>query len=123
MGFGCDPELSIINNIMKFLSKVFDWLWLSSADPSKVGLTAKSFLTVLAGALIPALGLFHVSLGGPEAVNGAIDSIDVLITDVLVVIGALGGALGAIRKVALSISGKNPVISAPSNPNSAIPSA
>jgi hypothetical protein len=95
--------------INKFIHGVFNWLWFSSSDPQKVGLTAKGYLTVIAGALIPALGLLHVNVGNLQ-INDIINSIAVVVTDVLLLIGSIGGTYGFIRKAYKSLTGQNPVI-------------
>lgn len=93
-----------------FLHKVFAWIWQSSSDPTKVSLTVKGTLAVLTGALIPALSLAHINVGIPE-VNSAIDAIATVVSDALVLVGAIGGAYGFVLKVIRTATGKNPVVS------------
>jgi hypothetical protein len=95
-----------------FVQKVFDWLLLSSADPSKVAVTVKGFLTMVAAAFIPLLGLTHINLGN-DTVNTVIDGVSLVIQDVMVAVGAAGTLFGVVRKAWLTVTGKNQVINTP----------
>ncbi len=96
----------------KFLHKVFTWLWMSSSDPTKVGLSAKGLLTTLVGVLIPALGLVHVNVG-PDIVNGLIDNVSIAITALLTFVGSVGLVFGSIRKIWVTFRGQHPLLNAP----------
>lgn len=86
------------------LHKFFNWLMVSSSDPSKVSLTVKGGLTVLAGAIIPALGLVHVQVGS-DAINQVIDSISGIVAAILAIVGYLTFLYGFIRKMIATVRG------------------
>lgn len=97
---------------MNFITKVIDWLWMSSADPTKVGLSAKSTLTMIAAGLTMALGFANIHVGNAE-ISLIIDSIVAVIQYALLAVGAIGAVIGAVRKVILTLKGDNQVLNTP----------
>ena len=83
---------------MDKLTKFFDWLVFSSVDPSKVGLTAKSFLLgliPLASLLFPVFGLnFDVGVF-QEFVDASVNAIIAILTAV----STAGLLVGITRKL------------------------
>lgn len=101
-----------MQKIDNLFHKVFDWIWISASDPTKTSLTVKATLTTAASVFMTIVGFTHVNIGN-DMVNGIVDAVNTVVLDGLIWVGAIAAAYGAIRKVWLSLTGKNPVISAP----------
>lgn len=88
------------------IDRIVNWLWLSSQHPDEVSLTAKSSLLVLASGLSVALGFSHLQVG-PEFFTEIVNSVVNVIQYTLLLIGAVGAVVGAIRKVWNTVTGQN----------------
>lgn len=93
---------------MKLLTKAWDWLVTSSADPARVSLTVRGALLALVptvlGIVSAACGFGIICLGVDEPLlNQIIESIAALIQGVLAVVAALWVVWGLIRKIVLSV--------------------
>lgn len=92
---------------MDTFTKVFQWIWYSSADPSKVSLTVRATLLgivpVVLNAVSLACGFGLVCLGiDAEGLNGVVNGIEAIVVGVLSVVAAIGMLYGFVRKVVLT---------------------
>lgn len=101
---------------MTFLKNVWNWLVLSSNDPSKTSLFVKGILGSASVALLLVLGIFHYSVQ-PEQISNLIDLIVLAVNATLTAVSYVATAIalwatvwGAVRKLYTSLSGTNAVI-------------
>lgn len=88
------------------IKKIWNWIILSSEDSTKLSLTLKSALTLLVTAL--------TIIGLPKAELGALaDQIVTLVQDLLMVISAVTGVWGLMRKINTTMGGTNSVLNDP----------
>lgn len=100
-----------MQKIGNFFQKVIDWVVLSSANPQAVGLSVKSGLLVITSALTQVIGLTHLNIPDVGTLfNASINDIDTVITDALMLVGAVGIFVGGIRKIYLTFAGRNVAI-------------
>lgn len=86
---------------MNKLQNIWNWLVVSSADPSKTALTVKGFLTTALSVILLISPLMHINFGQTEA-TAVVDTIVQFIASALTVIGAIVTLLAFIRKVMLT---------------------
>lgn len=90
------------------LKKIYNWIVLSSNDPSQVSLTIKGI-----GGLIVSTGSFWALLHlpvSPDSVTSIFDSFATLATQILGAVSTLATLYGMIRKLGLTILGQNKAI-------------
>ena len=90
--------------------KIYDWLVLSSVDPTKVSLTVKGALVSAAATATVLLGLAHMNLPVPADVNQVIDLSTTLIQLFFQGFGDMVMVVGLVRKIYLTVVGKNSVL-------------
>lgn len=83
---------------MQFLKKVYNWLVVSSADPTKVSLTVKGFLHTAAGVLLVFTPLFHLNIGQTK-IDEFIDLSSQLVIAFYAAFSALVTLFGFFRKI------------------------
>lgn len=86
---------------MTFLQKFFNWLVLSSADPTQSSATVKGILGGFATTILMVSPLLHVHVGSDQLSN-TIDLLVQIFTAVLGVVSTVTFILGAVRKVYLT---------------------
>lgn len=85
------------------------WVMLSSQDPAATSLTVKAALAALLTWLTMAAGLGHISLP-IDQISGLFDLIVQWVQTVLLLVSTSVAVFGAVRKIYLTIAGKNPVL-------------
>lgn len=94
------------------LKTVWNWLVLSSANPEATSLTVKAALTFVVTYATVFAGLAHVQLPGGQLTT-LVDALVQFVQAVLMALSAAVAVYGAARKLWLTVSGKNPVVSSP----------
>lgn len=89
-------------------SKFLHWFAMSSADPSSISMSLKGILTTAIPIIVIFTGLAHIQLSTDELTADA-DSIVQLVNAVLVAVGIGISTYGVIRKLILTMTGRNPV--------------
>ncbi len=95
-------------------TKIWQWLVLSSKDPSKVSLAIKGAGGVIISVLVAVAGITHLQVGSAE-LTAILDSIISIFDAMLLVVSGVVTLWGAIRKVYTSIKGTNQVSIAQDN--------
>lgn len=96
------------------MDKIINWIWLSSANPAQMGLSAKSALLILASAITQVIGFTHIVIPGlAAALNGIIDGSVLVVTDAFMLVGAIGTVYGLVRKLILTFKGQNVAVTLP----------
>ena len=88
----------------------WDWLVVSSVDPYKVSLALKGLLLTVVSFIVPVLALMGNAIDN-EQVQNVVDAIAAVVQAFLSLVGAIIFLYGLIRKVYLTIVGKNVGIS------------
>lgn len=88
--------------MMQTLKNIFNWIYTSSADPSKVSLTVKSVLLGIVPIIISVAGLTHLNIDS-GTLTSMFDAVATLVQDVLTVVSTIGVVYGGVRKIYLSI--------------------
>ena len=100
------PRLQTSRSIMKHLGSIWDWLVYSSANPSKYSLFLKGTLVTVATYATVLAGFAHISVPS-DLITQIIDGIVAVVQDFLMLVAVVAATVGAIRKVILTITGKN----------------
>lgn len=101
-----------MNKIAVWFEKVWDGLIWSSANPEKLSLTVKGFLTAVGTIVTIGAGLAHVVL--PSDVLTTVSSdIVTLVQQALLVLSSFMIVIGGIRKIILSFKGQNASFTSP----------
>jgi len=105
----------IAKNIMKsigsFFDKVWNWVVVSSANPSQTSLTVKGALATATATILGVLGAAHFQVAGlPDFLNMFDVNAVLVVQYALGIVGAVSLVVGAIRKLYLSFTGSNPVL-------------
>lgn len=90
------------------LKKIWQWLVLSSSDPSRLGLSLKGVFLVVIAVILQISGLAHLDISGSD-LTPIFDSIVSIVTSVLQIVGYAVTAYGALRKAYRSLIGTNAV--------------
>lgn len=99
-----------MSKINSFFEKAINWVWVSSSNPQSVGLSAKAGLLVIVSALTQVIGLTHLNLPIGDLLNTSINDFSTVLTDFLMFVGAAGTLYGGVRKIWLTVTGKNQAI-------------
>jgi hypothetical protein len=94
---------------MQYLKSGWNWLVFSSADPERISLFVKSVLMGVVTYATILAGLAHITLPS-DIITQLIDSLVSIVQNVLMLVAALTGAVGLIRKIGTTIYGTNKVI-------------
>lgn len=95
--------------IGKFIHDVIGWVVLSSKNPEQTSLTLKSSLVAVATFLTMVFGLAHVAVP-ISSLTPIVDLIISWIQTALLLVSIGGSIYGAIRKLYLTVTGKNVVL-------------
>ncbi len=97
--------------MQNILEKAWAWILTSSANPQATSLSVKGFLTGAATLFTVGIGLAHVTVPGlPDQLNGIIDGVVAAIQAVIGTLAAVSFAWGAVRKLWLTVVGKNQAV-------------
>ena len=87
-------------NKKTMIKKIWSWLVVSSADPTKMSLTVKAFLAGIATLITYAVGLGVVHIGfAPDVLNQFIDASVQVVQAFFAFISAVAFAIGLARKI------------------------
>lgn len=92
------------------LKGAWNWLVLSSANPEATSLTVKASLTFIVTYATVFAGLAHVQLPS-EQLTSLVSLLVQFVQAILMAVSAAVAIFGGARKLWLTISGKNPVVS------------
>lgn len=87
--------------MLQILQKFFNWLVLSSADPTQASATVKGILGGVATTILVVSPLLHLHIGSDQLSN-TVDLLVQIFTAALGIVSAVTFILGAIRKVYLT---------------------
>ena len=93
---------------MNTLKKIWDWIYLSSVNANKISLTVKAFLYGLIPGIIFFSGLMKMQIGSAQLTQ-IIDTIAQSIVLFGGLITSLAFLYGSLRKIILTLLGKNDV--------------
>lgn len=83
------------------MKRFFQWLVISSVDPTKVSLTVKGFLTTAVSVIVMVSPLFHLHIGS-EQLTSIVDGIVDTIVVVLTALSSIVTLFGLIRKIVVT---------------------
>ena len=101
----------MLKTIWNALVGVWNWLVLSSADPSEAALTVKGLVVGAGTYIIFFAGLFHITVGTPDIANLANQGA-LIAGGFLMVVSGITTLYGIYRKLWTTIAGTNQVINA-----------
>ncbi len=88
---------------METIKKAWKWLVMSSADPSKVALTVKGFLTAAIPFIILSSGVFHFNVDS-DSLTALFEEVGNVVMMILTVVGTIQTIWGLARKIGLSLN-------------------
>ncbi len=104
------------NKYMKFLKLIWEWIVTSSENPQKASLTIKGILAGIVMYAGLASGVFHFSINTVDATNAvtaitaAFQATLTLVSYAIAAYSAWSTAYGALRKIAITATGKHPIL-------------
>lgn len=91
---------------MKYIEKLWDFIVWSSADPDRLSLTTRGFLTGVVTIVSIGAGLQNVHLPS-ELLTSTVDSIIVAVQAIIGAVAAVATVGGLLRKIYLTWKGEN----------------
>lgn len=95
------------------MKKFWNWLTRSSANVEETSMTVKGIFTALIPIAIYFFHIFNIQVGS-EQLSSIVDSIVAIVGVVLGIVSSIQVIVGFVRKIYLTIKGKNDVILASS---------
>jgi hypothetical protein len=83
---------------MSILKRIYNWIVVSSADPTKVSLTIKSVGLAIIPYLMIVLDLAHANIGSAD-LNAFFDTTSIIVQSSLTLFASVGFLFGLFRKI------------------------